>query len=174
MNQGCNFLGGTFSNGDNVRAPIQFRRESQPQHLKRWFFPKSRPIHFHINSTSVIRPVKKSQLGFSGNEINKPLLAPVHIVLQLRFKLRSQFQLLPQIRCLIALSLESSIISINSKITGNINRMVNSVQQEKCRAKTWTLEELQMETLKYWVGVQRGHSYLMGRRCLFSFGWPPF
>ena len=28
--------------------------------------------------------------------------------------------------------------------------------------------------MKYWVGVQRGHSYLMGRRCLFSLGWPPF
>ena len=30
------------------------------------------------------------------------------------------------------------------------------------------------ETLKYWVGVQRGQSYLMGRRCLFSLGWQPF
>ena len=30
------------------------------------------------------------------------------------------------------------------------------------------------ETLKYWVGVQRGQSYLVGRRCLFSLGWPPF
>ena len=30
------------------------------------------------------------------------------------------------------------------------------------------------KTLKYWVGVQRGHSYLMGRRCLFSLGWAPF
>ena len=29
-------------------------------------------------------------------------------------------------------------------------------------------------TLKYWVGVQPGQSYLMGRRCLFSLGWPPF
>ena len=29
------FPGGTFSNRDNVRAPIQVRRESQPQHLKR-------------------------------------------------------------------------------------------------------------------------------------------
>ena len=27
MNQCCNFLGGGFSNGDNVRAPIQIRRE---------------------------------------------------------------------------------------------------------------------------------------------------
>ena len=28
--------------------------------------------------------------------------------------------------------------------------------------------------LKYWVGVQWGQSYLMGRRCLFSLAWPPF
>ena len=30
------------------------------------------------------------------------------------------------------------------------------------------------ETLKYWVGVERGQSYLMGRRCLFRLGRPPF
>ena len=30
------------------------------------------------------------------------------------------------------------------------------------------------ETLKYRVGVQRGQSYLMGKGCLFSYGWPPF
>ena len=34
-NQSSNFLWGNFSNRDNVRAPMQFRRESQPQHLKR-------------------------------------------------------------------------------------------------------------------------------------------
>ena len=27
MNQGSNFLGGSFGNGGNVEAPIQFRRE---------------------------------------------------------------------------------------------------------------------------------------------------
>ena len=35
MNQGSNFLGGNFSNRDNVRAPIQIRREREPQNLKR-------------------------------------------------------------------------------------------------------------------------------------------
>ena len=45
-NQGPNFLGGSFSNRDNMRGPIQFRRESQPQHLKKWFFLKNRPIYF--------------------------------------------------------------------------------------------------------------------------------
>ena len=76
MNPGSNFLGGSFSNRDNVRASIQFRRESQPQHLKRWFFLKNRPIHFHINSTSVIRLIKRNQLSFSSIEINKSLPAP--------------------------------------------------------------------------------------------------
>ena len=28
INQGSNFLGGSFNNRDNVRAPIPFRRES--------------------------------------------------------------------------------------------------------------------------------------------------
>ena len=31
-----------------------------------------------------------------------------------------------------------------------------------------------IETLKHWVGIQQGQSYLMGKRCLFSFGWPTF
>ena len=29
------------------------------------------------------------------------------------------------------------------------------------------------KTLKYWVSVQQGQSYLIGRRCLFSLGWSP-
>ena len=30
------------------------------------------------------------------------------------------------------------------------------------------------ETLKYWVNVKWGQSYLVGRRCLFSLGLQPF
>ena len=41
MNYGSNFLGGSFCNRDNLRAPIQFRRKGQPQHLKRLFFFKN-------------------------------------------------------------------------------------------------------------------------------------
>ena len=40
MNQGSNCLGWNFSNIDNVRAPIQFRREKQLQHLYKIIFPK--------------------------------------------------------------------------------------------------------------------------------------
>ena len=45
-NQGLNSLGGIFSKWDNVRAPIQFRRERQSQHLKRLFFLTSDPLIF--------------------------------------------------------------------------------------------------------------------------------
>ena len=48
-NQGSNFLGGSFTSGDYFRAQNQFRRESQQQYLKGWFFLKNRPIQFHIN-----------------------------------------------------------------------------------------------------------------------------
>ena len=70
-NQGSNFAGDNFSNRDYVRAPILFRRERQPQPLKRWFFLKNRPIHFHINSASVIRAVKRNKLSFSSVEMKK-------------------------------------------------------------------------------------------------------
>ena len=36
------------------------------------------------------------------------------------------------------------------------------------------MKDFAPETLKYWIGVQWDQSYLMGRSCLFSFGWPPF
>ena len=44
-NQGSNFLGVNFSNKDNVRAKIKFRRKNQPSIFQ-----------FHSNSTSVISP----------------------------------------------------------------------------------------------------------------------
>ena len=77
MNQGSNFLGGSLSNRNSVRAPIQFRRERKPQHRKRSFSCKNRPIRFHINNKSVIRPDKLNQLSFSSIEIKKPLPTPV-------------------------------------------------------------------------------------------------
>ena len=52
---------------------------------------KNRLIHFHINSTSVIRPVKRNELSFFSIEYNKPLLATVHSVSQFRFKFKNQF-----------------------------------------------------------------------------------
>ena len=103
-----NILRASFSKRDNLLAPIQIRREIQPQHLKKFFFLKNRLVQFHI---SVIKPVKRDQSSFFNIEVNKPLPAPVYSVSQIRFKFKSQFQLLPQIRCGITSSVESSIIS---------------------------------------------------------------
>ena len=44
MNQGSNFFGGSFSNRDNLRVPIQFRRESQPQHQDDFPREKTQPF----------------------------------------------------------------------------------------------------------------------------------
>ena len=112
---------------------------------------------FHINSTSVIRPFKRNKLSFSSIEVNKPLPASFHKVLQVRFKFHSKFQLLPQIRCLITLRMESSITSIDSNITDNIIRKVINVLQEKCRAKNGALkiyQVLQHEQPQTWQFYQ--------------------
>ena len=38
-NQGSNFLGGSFSSRDNVRAPVQFRRERADSDIFTSIFP---------------------------------------------------------------------------------------------------------------------------------------
>ena len=91
MNEGSNFLGSYFSDRYHVRALIQFERHSQAQHLKRWFFLKNTLIHSHINSTSVLRLLKRNQSSVSSTGINQPLPTSVHIVPQIRCKFRSQF-----------------------------------------------------------------------------------
>ena len=68
INQVSNFLWDCFSSRDDARAPIQFRRETQSQHLKRWFFIEKWPIRFHINTTAVLWMVKWSKLSFSSIE----------------------------------------------------------------------------------------------------------
>ena len=92
INQGSNFVGSSFSNKDNVRAPIQFWRESQPQHLKDYFFSRADPSMF-----TSIAPVlldwlfKWNQLSFCSIETNKSRPAPFHSVSWIKFKFRSQF-----------------------------------------------------------------------------------
>ena len=123
-NQSSNFLGGGFSNRDNVRAPIQFERESQLQQLKRSFFLKNRPIHFHMNSTSVLRPVKRNELSFSSIDWNQQVTSyPSTQCLVDQIQVQK-----PQIRCLITFRVESNIISIDSNMTDNIIRKVINVQ----------------------------------------------
>ena len=74
-NQELSFLGGSFSNRGNARLPIQFWRESQPQHLKRWLFLNNSPIRFHVSSSSVIRLVIRNKSSCSSIEVNEPLPA---------------------------------------------------------------------------------------------------
>ena len=88
-------------------------------------FVKNRLIFTLI--ASVITPVKQNQLTFSNIEINKPL-PPVQCLAD---KVQVQKPILvlatDQIRCLITLSVESSIISIDSNTTDNIIQKVINV-----------------------------------------------
>ena len=64
MNQDSTF-GGNFSIRDDVRAPIQFRKEQQPKHTKRWsdtsISTSMAPVLLHkSNKTSWAFPVLKS------------------------------------------------------------------------------------------------------------------
>ena len=79
-NQGSDFLGDSFSNRDNVRAPVQFRTEKKSQYLKMRCFFKNRRINFHVNSTRVIRLGKQNKISFFNIEINKSLTALVYSV----------------------------------------------------------------------------------------------
>ena len=79
-NKCSNLLGSSFYNRGNLRAPIQFARERQFQHLKRWSLFWSGPVHFHMNSTQVNRLVKLSKFSFFSIEINKPLPDPASSV----------------------------------------------------------------------------------------------
>ena len=62
-NKSSNFLRGSFSSRDNVRAQTQFTRERQPQHLKRWFFLKNRSTYCHIN-TQVLQDLSNETSRF--------------------------------------------------------------------------------------------------------------
>ena len=78
MSQSSNLLGGSFSNSNDVRAQLNLEEKVNPSTLKEDFFLENRPIHFHINIISAVRPIKGNKLSFSSIEINKP---PVHFVL---------------------------------------------------------------------------------------------
>ena len=51
MNQGSNFLGRSFSNRDNARVPMQFRRERQPSILKGDFLSRTDSSIFTLGWT---------------------------------------------------------------------------------------------------------------------------
>ena len=77
--------------------------------------------------------------------------------------------------CLNVWKFHSAIFDYKVKF---LNKKICSINCGCLKETLWQYVTIFMgfspKTLKYWVGVQRGHSYLMGRRCLFSLGWPPF
>ena len=73
-NQGSNFLGGSFNNRDNVRAPIKFRKESQSQNLTRWFFLKNSPTIFLSIAPVLLEWSKKTSWVFPALKSTSHLL----------------------------------------------------------------------------------------------------
>ena len=55
-----------------------------------------------------------------------------------------------------------------------LTRVYHRIPNSSSCLETIYYSQFPPEILKYWVGVQWGQSYLMGRRCLFSLGWPAF
>ena len=67
---------------------------------------------------------------------------------------------LPQIRCLINLRIESSIISTGSNITDNIIRKVINVLWKKCRTKNEALRNSNIHWIFLWRFLIQDHSKL--------------
>ena len=117
--------------------PLQ-KRKSTSASQRIIFLQEQAHTFSHHQNQSIVRLIKRNQLSFSGIKINKALPVPVNSVSQVRFKFRGQSQLLPQIRCLITFTAESTIVSIDNNITGRDNntiRKVINVQQERCGMK---------------------------------------
>ena len=104
--QGLNFLGGSFTNNDNIRTPVLFIEERQSQHLDRWFFFKCRPIHFHVNSSRTVRPLKRNKCSFSSTEINKPL--------QVIFSYCQKSDIWSHLECRVVWSAQIAMLQITS------------------------------------------------------------
>ena len=122
-NQGSSFLGGSFSNRDNVRAPIQFRRESQPQHLKNDSFWRADPSIFISIAPVLLDGSHETTWVFSGLKSNHFLS---HSTVSCRSDSSSEANDSCCHRSDGTLKVESSI-NIESTITGNIIRKVNNV-----------------------------------------------
>ena len=60
MNQSSNFLGGSFTNKDNARAQIYFRREKLPHNLKRRFSSRADPSVFTSMTPELVNWTNKT------------------------------------------------------------------------------------------------------------------
>ena len=96
-------------------------KKDTPSILKDHFFQGH--THFHFNSTSVVRMVRRNQLSFSSLEINKERRVG-QIQVQKLAVLVTINQMPDNIK-----------ISIESNITNFIIQKVNNELQKKCRTK---------------------------------------
>ena len=74
MNQGTNFLRGSFSNRHNVRVPIQFRRENTPTILKDYFYSRIEPSIFTSVAPDLLNGLKETSLVFPALKSTNHLL----------------------------------------------------------------------------------------------------
>ena len=75
------FLKGVLAIEIMYEPQSNIEEKVNPRILKADFLINNRPIHFHINSTSIFRLVKWNYLSFFNIETSKPLPAPVYSVL---------------------------------------------------------------------------------------------
>ena len=96
--------------------------KDNPKLFKTWFFFRKRPIHFHINSTSVIRLVTQNKLSFSSNEISKLLPATVRDISYRNIELwrvtnytKQNENGLDSLACVTMLDYDSALVIIYNK-----------------------------------------------------------
>ena len=152
MNQRVHVLQRIFSNRDNIRASIQFRGERQSQHHyfnKHYLGSRADPSIFE-SIVSVLQTVQINQTQFFQDGNQQSPSCPNLQCPKVRFKFRSQLQLLQQISYLVTLTVDNSIISLNSNITDGIIINVINLQQEKSRLKN---RPLTLICMKYFCNV---------------------
>ena len=72
------------------------------------------------------------------------------------------------------LNIVDNILNFTLKERRKIGKGLKILTPNQISPRDYEISPPVTETMKYWVGVQWGQSYLMGRRCLFSLGWQPF
>ena len=133
------FLGGRFSDRDNVRVKIQIRRKTKLHCFRKWFFIRDRPIHFYLNSFTVFWMVQWMNLSFLSNWKQHPLPIPVHNVLQVRQNFRSHNQ-----------KPSETWSSSDCNITENSISKILWVYLEKCKTKNGAMRNINIVGILFW------------------------
>ena len=114
-NQGSNICGGSFSNRDNVRAQYTLEEKDNSSILKDYFSSRTdQSIFTSIASVSLDQSNKTSWVFPLLNQQATSCLSPKCLIDQIHVE--KPILVAVQIRYLITLTVESSIISIDSKV----------------------------------------------------------